>query len=71
MYDNYSQVGTDWSIAGRLNYANGSCLGVGTAPPLTPPRGLTGWIDEVRISKGALPVEKFMRILSGFIVILR
>ena len=71
MYDNYSQVGTDWSIAGRLNYANGSCLGVGTTTPLTPPRGFTGWIDEIRISRGVLPVDAFMRILSGFTVILR
>lgn len=68
MYDNYSQVGKDWTIAGRLNYAKGSCLGVGTSSMT---RGFTGWIDEVRISRGVLPVEKFMRIRSGFIVILR
>lgn len=61
MYDNYSQVGTDWTIAGRLNYANGSCLGVGTSSMT---RGFTGWIDEVRISRGVLPVEEFMRAVG-------
>ena len=69
MYDNYRQVGTDWTIAGRLNYANGSCLGVGTSSMT---RGFTGWIDEIRISRGVLPVDAFMRKAKhGMTLILR
>lgn len=54
VYDNYNQVGDDWEIDGALNYSNGSCLAVGKG-------GFSGWIDEVRISRGVLPVELFMR----------
>ena len=66
VYDNYNQVGDDWEVDGALNYAKGSCLGVGKS-------GFTGWIDEVRISKGVLPVERFMRARPGigFVVIAR
>jgi hypothetical protein len=66
VYDNYKQVGDDWEVDGALNYAKGSCLGVGKS-------GFTGWIDEVRISKGVLPVERFMRARPGigFVVIAR
>ena len=59
LYDNYRQVGTDWSINGRLDYSKGSCLGLGTTS--MPTAAFTGWLDEVRISRGVLPVEEFMR----------
>ncbi len=61
VYDNHRRVGDDWKINGRLNYANGSCLGIGTSSMT---RGFTGWIDEVRISRGVLPVEEFMRAVG-------
>ena len=61
VYDNHRRVGEDWKINGRLNYANGSCLGIGTSSMT---RGFTGWIDEVRISRGVLPVEEFMRAVG-------
>ena len=59
MYDNYQQVGTDWTIAGTLCYTNGSCLGIGTTS--MPTAAFTGWLDEIRISEGVLSVDEFMR----------
>ena len=59
MYDNYKQVGPDRLLTGCLNYENGSCLGIGRSS--VSKAGFTGWIDELRISRGVLSVDEFMR----------
>ena len=74
VYDNYQQVGNDWEVNGTLDYAAGSCLAVGaTSSSLSPKRPFYGWIDEVRITKGVLPVEFFMHRASkpGFLILVR
>ena len=60
-YDNYRQVDT-WWVNGKLNYKNGSCLGIGTAPNSA--YVFSGSVDELRISQGVLPVEEFMRAVD-------
>ena len=59
MYDNYKQVGADRLLTGSLNYEKGSCLGIGRSS--VSKAGFTGWIDELRISRGVLSVDEFMR----------
>ncbi|MBR6586802.1 MAG: LamG domain-containing protein [Kiritimatiellae bacterium] len=59
MYDNYKQVGPDRLLTGSLNYEKGSCLGIGRSSVSN--AGFTGWIDELRISRGVLSVDEFMR----------
>jgi hypothetical protein len=59
MYDNYKQVGPDRLLTGSLNYEKGSCLGIGRSS--VSKAGFTGWIDELRISRGVLSVDEFMR----------
>ena len=70
VYDNYKQVGEDWTIDGMLDYSKGSCLGIGYSSASA---GFTGWLDEVRISRGILPVEAFMRAVHkpGMIIAVR
>ena len=66
-----TQVGGDWTVSGRLNYANGSCLGVGTSSMT---RYFTGYIDELRISKGVLAPSQFLKWAKtprGLLVICR
>ena len=53
-----TQVGGDWTVQGALNYANGSCLGVGISSMT---RYFTGNIDELRISKGVLAPSQFLK----------
>lgn len=73
VYDNYQQVGGGWYFEDnrRLKYDSGSCLGVGTGP--SPNYYFAGYVDELRISQGVLPVEYFMRGARrpGFAVIIR
>lgn len=59
VYDNYRNVSTWWvgNDSGCLDYTNGSCLGINTLSSYV----FTGFIDELRISQGVLPVEYFMR----------
>jgi len=61
VFDNYSQVGSWWvgTDTGCLEYKNGSCLGINTT--VNSNYVFSGFIDELRISQGVLPVEYFMR----------
>lgn len=61
VFDNYRQVGAWWvgTDTGCLEYTNGSCLGINTA--VNSNYVFSGFIDELRISQGVLPVEYFMR----------
>lgn len=71
-YDNYRQIGSSWWIPGQMfQYANGSCLGIGTSGKSS--YVFSGFIDELRISQGVLPVEHFMRAVPkpGVTVIFR
>ena len=70
MYDNYEQVGDDWTVEGKLDYSKGSCLGIGTSSVYA--RFFTGYIDSLRISKGVLEPSRFLRVKKtprGFILI--
>ena len=74
VYDNYQQVGGDWSVSGGLRYTLGSCLAIGTtSSSLNPKRPFYGCVDEVRITKGVLPVRFFMHPASkpGFVIVVR
>ena len=62
MYNNQRQVGGDWDVEGKLDYSNGSSLSLGT---YSGSGAFYGWIDEMRISAGVLPVNKFMRWRKG------
>ena len=69
MYKDQKQVGSDWDVVGKLNYSNGSSLSLGT---YSATGAFYGWIDEMRISAGALPVSKFMRVRKpGFVIVFR
>ena len=59
VYDNRRQVGVDWTLGGALDYGSGSILSVGLSGGTR--YVFYGFIDEVRISRGVLPVEAFMR----------
>lgn len=74
VYDNYQQVGGDWSVSGGLRYTLGSCLAIGTtSSSLNPKRPFYGCVDEVRITKGVLPVRFFMHPASkpGFVIFVK
>ena len=70
VYDNYRQVGTDWTLDGPLDFSQGSVLHVGRS-------SYTGYlfygcVDEVRISRGVLDPEEFLHVFNGGLnVILR
>ena len=56
-YKDYKRCGTPKSINGRMKQIVGvteSCLGMGC--------NFTGWIDEVRISKGVLTVDEMLHV---------
>lgn len=62
MYNNQKQAGGDWVVDGKLDYSQGSSLSLGTYSGYG---AFYGWIDEMRISAGVLPVNKFMRARKG------
>lgn len=67
MYNNQKQAGGGWDVDGKLDYSQGSSLSLGTYSG----RGaFYGWIDEMRISAGVLPVNKFMRARKGGLTLL-
>ena len=70
VYDNYRQVGTDWTLDGPLDFSKGSVLHVGRSSDKK--YLFYGCIDEVRISRGVLDPDDFLRVFNGGLnVILR
>ena len=63
----YEKLGEN-TAAGWLTYLDGTKFGIGLATT-----ALTGRIDELRITKGVLPSEKFLRAesIDGTCVIFR
>ena len=70
VYDNYKQIGDAWNVAGHLDYSQGSCLGLGLSSVYE--AIFQGFVDEVRISRGVLPVNAFLREgRGGTIIVVR
>ena len=70
VYDNYRQVGSDWTLDGPLDFSKGSVLHVGRSS--NQKYLFYGCIDEVRISRGVLDPDDFLRVFNGGLnVILR
>ena len=63
VYDNYRQVGSDWTLDGPLDFSQGSILHVGRSSSNS--YLFYGCVDEVRISRGALAPEEFLHIFNG------
>ena len=63
VYDNYRQVGTDWKLDGPLDFSKGSVLHVGRSS--NQKYLFYGCIDEVRISRGVLDPDDFLRVFNG------
>ena len=63
VYDNYRQVGSDWTLDGPLDFSKGSVLHVGRSS--SQKYLFYGCIDEVRISRGVLDPDDFLRVFNG------
>jgi hypothetical protein len=63
VYDNYRQVGTDWTLDGPLDFSKGSVLHVGRSS--NQKYLFYGCIDEVRLSRGVLDPDDFLRVFNG------